>query len=207
MSFGVGTHGKLLDISRPLFEKYAERHGYDLLIPDNILDDRPPSWQKVRVLKYYLHDYDMLLWIDCDVVIADGSKDIADEFEPGFMQAVVRHYTQDGEVPNFGVWILRNTKKTFDWLDLLWKQEHHIFSGWWEQSAALELMGYAQHRRPCALREPSGWYHVTQFLPLEWNSHPWCKAENPRFDHVTMYPLREISMQEKASKAKWHEQP
>ena len=81
-SIGSGPHEPLLEISRPTFAAYAERHGYELITSTEADPRRPPAWAKVPMLREALAAYDLVLWIDADAVIVDGTRDIADELAP-----------------------------------------------------------------------------------------------------------------------------
>jgi hypothetical protein len=62
--------------SRPTWEKYAERHGYDLVVIDRPIDTSPRAagrsvaWQKLLVTgDRRLTPYDVVVWLDADILI------------------------------------------------------------------------------------------------------------------------------------------
>lgn len=62
--------------SRPNWRRYAERHRYELLVLDQPLDQSPRAtarsiaWQKLLIASHpQARRYDVLVWIDADVVI------------------------------------------------------------------------------------------------------------------------------------------
>jgi hypothetical protein len=61
--------------ARPSWERYAERHGYELIalhepIDSSPLGQRPMSWQKLLVLGHPLIvNFERVLWLDCDLII------------------------------------------------------------------------------------------------------------------------------------------
>lgn len=58
----------------PLFQRYAEKHGYDLKLFSESLDkERHPSWSKIPALKLALQEnkYDYVVWMDDDIVITN----------------------------------------------------------------------------------------------------------------------------------------
>lgn len=184
VTFAVGDHERLLELALPRFEDYADRHGYDVIVPDPVDCNRPPSWWKVPVLHEVLAEYGEALWIDCDVAIVRGDEDIATEIPDDAWQALVAHLTPDGEVPNLGVWFLRRDMRPV--LDHLWKQTQYVQHPWWEQAAMLDELGYQHHDRPCRLVETTGLYDRTTWLDLSWNSHEQNdRHPNPRFAHIT----------------------
>ena len=58
------------------WQKYAEKHGYDLIIIDSPLDDSPraqkrsPAWQKCLILSQdFSNKYERIVWVDSDILI------------------------------------------------------------------------------------------------------------------------------------------
>ena len=193
-------HLQLLDISLPSMEAFADRHGYDVVIPE-IDSTRPASWCKVPALHAALEDYDEALWVDADVVITDPTADM--HVPDGCWQALVEHHTGDGDVPNCGVWFVRKPMAPI--LEAMWGMTQHLNHGWWEQAAMLELLGYEDMRSrgiPTHLVQPSELYRRTFWLDNGWNVHPWDdRADRPRFMHASMHADRESVMREWADLA------
>lgn len=193
VTFGTGKSAELLKIARPSFQRFADAHGYDLRVYE---PDRDPFWPfpwlKVACLQDALETYDEALWIDSDVVIVDDSEDLP--VDDDSWQALAIHRTQDGEVPNTGVWLCRQPMRGV--LADLWQLRSFRNHPWWEQGAVMEFLGYDSWARPTGLREATELYERTTFLSTEWNSHPWDEAENPRFRHATMHEDRAEVMKE-----------
>jgi hypothetical protein len=184
VTFAVGDHERLLQLSLPRMAEYADRHGYELRADPPRPLYRPPSWLKVAALLAALDEHEEALWLDADIVIVDGSLDVADEAPAGCWQALVRHHTADGEVPNAGVWLVRQAMRTT--LERLWSMDHYLDHPWWEQAALLDLLGYQHRVRPARLADPTGLYRRTHWLGLEWNSHEQSdRHPTPRFAHAT----------------------
>jgi hypothetical protein len=199
-TFGTGRHADLLKIALPSFCAYADRHGYDLYVADRIGTARPPSWYKVEMLHNILSKgYQAALWIDADVVIVDGRDDwpIGDQC----WQSLVKHHTGDGEVPNHGIWYVK--REMIPWLEKIWELDKFRYHGWWEQAAAMELLGYQPDARPCHRVIASELYDHTSFLDPGWNVHVWDshKTDHPRFQHATMQPNPEFIMRQWAQEA------
>jgi hypothetical protein len=63
--------------ARPSWERYAKRHGYELIalhepIDTSPLGQRPMSWQKLLILGHpSVANFERVLWLDCDVIIND----------------------------------------------------------------------------------------------------------------------------------------
>lgn len=203
VTFALGDHRRLLELSLPRFAEYADRHGYELAAYPPRLLMRPPSWLKVAALLDALNHHEEALWIDCDVVIVDGEKDIADEVPDDARQALVRHHTPDGEVPNCGVWFVREPMRPT--LIRLWQLDRYLDHPWWEQAAMLDLLGYRHRQRPVELVAPTELYERTHWLDLSWNSHEQSdRHPRPRFAHATCGSVewREGVMREHLARAR-----
>jgi hypothetical protein len=172
----------------PLMAAYASRHGHDFRTV-TLDGERPASWNKLPALHAALGTYDVVCWLDVDVVIAWPGGDIIDELQPDTCQAVVEHLTECGRVPNCGVWIVtRDMQPTLEqaWIDGSMFPDHP----WWEQAAIMRLMGYVVEPGPHGkLDSPTTLYEQTTFLPPVWNHHPGDinKPDRPYFVHVTQY--------------------
>jgi hypothetical protein len=61
-TMGFGKHAELLDVSRPSFEEYAARHGYELRIPgtDPAPERKHKQWAKVAYINQLLPRCDFL---------------------------------------------------------------------------------------------------------------------------------------------------
>lgn len=185
-------HQQLLEISEPSMRRYAGRHGYDFLAAD-LECDRPGSWHKIPILKAALKEYDEVLWVDADIVIVDPSKPVP--CPDDCWQALVRHQTGDGDVPNCGMWLVR--KPMVEFLDMVWANTARLNSGWWEQAALMDLMGYQHDHRPAYVSNPTLLYERTHFLSNEWNFHKWDTPAptHVRFAHGTMFEDRAGTME------------
>lgn len=196
VTLAIGAHVELLNIAMPTFERFADRHGYDIVVAE--LDSpRPASWHKIPALLAALDDYEEALWIDADVVIVDDTEDLN---VPKFKwQALVAHHTGDGEVPNCGVWLVRQPMRP--WLERIWKMTGYLNHPWWEQAAVCELLGY--RGSPLQLMDPGELVARTAFLGKEWNPHKNDSEEidHPRFRHATMHPDRASVMRQWADEA------
>ena len=214
-TIGAGPHEALLEISRPTFETYARRHGYELITSTRSDPRRPPAWSKVPMLREALESFELVLWIDADAVIVDGSEDIAASFEAERSLALVRHGEQ--QVPNTGVMLLRADDRARELLERTWEAKRFVNHPWWENAALLDALGYdlpdaldsglrarlarAVGRRPRPVRKarPSPFDGAVQFLPLEWNSVYLDRAEAPRIVHCVGVPVEQRSRDMRAA--------
>jgi hypothetical protein len=71
---------------RTSWQQYAQRHGYDLIVITEPLDQsersqaRSPSWQKCLILSHPdVKNYDRAVWIDSDILINPNSPDICQD--------------------------------------------------------------------------------------------------------------------------------
>lgn len=171
-TIGSGPMEPVLDQALPTFADFARRHSYDVVSwrTDEHARGRPPSWGKVRLLRGLLDRYDIVLWIDADAIILDGSTDPADLLGPDHYQALVCLHQLGQEFPTCGVWLLRSTAKAKAFLDAVWAKEEYIHDRYWEQAAALDLLGYSI--RPANLIAPTEWTDGTLLLDESWNCMP-----------------------------------
>jgi len=212
-SLGLGPHAELLAVSRPTFAAYAARHGYELVIPKRLEVERPPAWAKVKLLRRLLDDYDVLVWLDADAVIVEGSADIAQALGADREIGLVGHRRDDQLVPNSGVMVLRAGAVARALLEQMWSARHLIDHPWWENAALCEALGYSlpgsladgvrgrfyrvlwrlsgRELRPFRQARESPFMARTQFLSNEWNSIHGDPAEHPRIVHFLGSPLQE----------------
>lgn len=176
----------------PLMERYARRHGMDFdCVNLGFVGVAPPSWMKLPHLGSALADgYDKVLWVDADIVIVKSADNILDEVPDDAWQALVRHKTECGAVPNCGLWVvtqpMRQVFKTA-WDEYLDEYRNH---SWWEQAAILRLMGYEVTPKPEANPgEPTPLAEHTHYLHSRWNHHPRDedRVDEPAFLHATQY--------------------
>jgi hypothetical protein len=196
-SIGAGPHEALLAVSEPTFRAYAERHGYELITSTAAHPERPPAWAKVPLIRDTLASYDLVVWIDADAVIVDGSEDIVAALEPDAQLALVRHRREGVLIPNTGVMVWRSGDLSRGLLERVWASTRFIDHPWWENAALLDALGYdfprfnrldrVLRRRFRAAPHVPG----VQFLPGEWNWSYLDRSENPRIVHCLGVPLEQ----------------
>jgi hypothetical protein len=188
-SLAVGPQARLLRLARRSFTRYAARHGYDLDLRGELLtDERPAPWSKVLLLQELLRSHELVLWIDADAVIVDGSRDIADDLAPDDFMGLVEHAYDDVAMPNTGVVLLRRGETAERFLDAVWESTDLIDHMWWENAAAMRELGYdldpPRRARDTPFRE------ATTFLPKAWNSIRLDKAPHARIRHYPGYSVK-----------------
>jgi hypothetical protein len=189
-SLGTGPQSLLLRLASRSFRRYATKHGYELDLRTEVLDDgRPAPWSKVLMLRRLAATFDVLLWLDADLVIVDGSRDIAAELEDGRFLYMVEHHTKEGRMPNSGVMLLRGGAQTIEFLDAVYAQTDLLYHRWWENAAICRLLGYRLD--PVELEEPTPLLRDhTRFISPRWNSIPDAPTAEPRIRHYPGYSLK-----------------
>ncbi|HEV2974903.1 MAG TPA: hypothetical protein VGX69_07870 [Solirubrobacteraceae bacterium] len=190
VSLGTGPQARLLALASRSFRRYAARHGYKLELYTETLDPtRPAPWSKVVLLRELARQYDLLLWLDADLVIVEGSTDIAEELEDGRFLYLVEHHTKEGRMPNSGVMLLRGGEPTIAFLADVYAQEDLVAHRWWENAAICRLLGYELDPigpgTPTPLLRES-----TKLISPRWNSIPDAPAPHPHIRHYPGYSLK-----------------
>ncbi len=184
-TLGVGPHTELLDIVRPSLERYAVRHGYDLVTRTDVdgIGTRPPAWGKVALVRGLLERYDVVVWIDVDAVIVDPTDDIAAVRWPRPIHLV--HHVIDGVViPNAGVFVMRRCRSSLRLLERIWHDERWIDHRWWENAALIAAVGGDGDVGLTTRRSRLRARGVFGELDHRWNSIPPCPAPQPAIVHL-----------------------
>jgi hypothetical protein len=190
VSLGCGPQSRLLGLAARSFRPYAACHGYALELRTEVLDrSRPAPWSKVVLLRELAASYDLLLWLDADLVIVDRTLDIACELEDGRFLYLAEHATAEGRMPNSGVMLLRGGAPTIDFLDEVYAQEDLVEHRWWENAAICRLLGYELD--PVGPVSPTPLLSErTKLISTRWNSIPDAPASKPRIRHYPGYSLK-----------------
>lgn len=204
VTFAVGDYTQFLDIARPSFAAYAERHGYDYVESNClVVAERPPSWSKLPVLLKALETHDAALWIDCDAVIVDGTEDIAACVPDAAWQGMAIHHTHSGqnlgESPSCGTWFVR--RPMIPVLQQAWAMTEYVDHLWWEQAAMHELLGFYRNGEavyPVRRGAETELRRNTYFLEDDWSCTDFMdRKARPRIMHVpgnTMFQMRLAGM-------------
>jgi hypothetical protein len=186
-----GRHAELFDVTGPALKRYADAHGYELVVAhDRVTRGRPAPWDKVVVLHSLVARHDLVVWIDADALVLAGAPDIAAALTPGRFLHLVEHRTASGRVPNTGVVVLRGGRRSRRFLEHVWSQRRFVHDRWWENAAVNHVLGYRHVRgvRPIA---PSRWRRRVGFLDHAWNSIRDDPARVPHIVHFPGIPLDE----------------
>lgn len=189
VSIGSGAQRKLLALSRRTFEPYAERHGYELVMRTDPIDaTRPPAWSKIRLLRELAIDYDVLVWLDCDLMIVDSRADIAAELGDDHLLCLVEHDFGNHAMPNSGVMVLRGGDRAAAFLDDVWALEQYTDHLWWENAAICHLLGYDLDP-PRPVRQTS-LLRATKLLSPRWNAIRDAPVRRARIRHYPGYSVK-----------------
>lgn len=140
---------KIRALVTPGFERYAQMHGYDYKFDGTVSSpSRPPAWQKVKLISAALEDYDEVLWLDADLVVTNFRDDIRNELHQDSDLGLVFHEIDGQQLPNTGVMLIRSNERTVDFFAKLWAQEDLVHHPWWENAAAIRLLGLSHSSIP-----------------------------------------------------------
>lgn len=189
-SLGTGPQSRLLALASRSFRRFAARHDYSLELATETLDAmRPPPWSKIVLLRRLAAEFDLVLWLDADLVIVDTTVDITEDLREDRFLYLVEHETKEGRMPNSGVMLLRGGERTIDFLDSVYAQEDLIEHRWWENAAICRLLGYELD--PIGPGAPTELLSKhTRFISPRWNSIPDAPAPRPRIRHYPGYSLK-----------------
>lgn len=189
VSIGTGPQRKLLSLSRRTFAPYAERHGYELVLrTDRVDTTRPPAWSKIKLLRELALDYDVLVWLDCDLMIVDSRADIAAELDREHLLCLVEHDLGEHRMPNSGVMVLRGGEQAAAFLDDVWAQEQYAEHRWWENAAICHLLGYELDPPRAVRHTPLS--RSTKLLSPRWNAIRNAPVRRARIRHYPGYSLK-----------------
>lgn len=155
-------------ITWPRMFEYAKRHNAAFIPAMLHPRGRPASWSKLWCIASAFVDFDEVLWLDADVLIADYSESIFDDFLPESDTAMVR--CQKPVHFNAGVWLLRRTMIPV-LVDAAMLDEY-VHHPWWEQAAIHACL------------EAYGDEIKAQEIDSRWNAYPGEMPQGPRFLHA-----------------------
>lgn len=100
---------------------------------------RPESWYKLMVVNEKIDEYEIVFWIDCDVILFNSTLNYFDYLaklfvkkQKNFMLAV-----DDGGNMNMGVCVFGHNSRRM--IDKMWNQREFIHHPWWENASFIHL--------------------------------------------------------------------
>ncbi len=181
----VGPHRELWSITRPTFERYAIRHGYDLVCVANEqhAEGRPPAWTKLVLVDELLERYETVVWVDADAVFVDFDDDIIGHLDRRHAVHLVWHEFDDVVIPNSGVFVAQRSASTTRLLRRVWSRVEFTHHRWWENAALIaEIGGDGNLGLVDARQRQIARGHIGR-LDHRWNSIPSCPAPSAAIVH------------------------
>lgn len=125
-------------------DRFAGRHGWEVNICPPVDDDRPASWSRVTYLRRWLHDFDLLFYLDADALLLDTAPDPTDLFQRSTaFQALA---AEDLSVCT-GVWLVRGgDPRAASFLAAVDAQRDLYDDRIHEQAAVRRLLGYSDRQ-------------------------------------------------------------
>lgn len=173
-------YDKVANFTSPRKRDYCNRHGYDLIYHKFEHITRFPTWGKVLGVQKYLDDYDLICFLDTDVLIMNPNIKIEDQVDSDhniFIGFMPDFHTGKKTHLSTSAWIIRNTS---------WS---HIFlKTWWGTTEYLDTRYPKDNEYTLATRGYGGKYHEqsafsylydtnkdcqrnTKLMPFSWFNH------------------------------------
>lgn len=128
------------NVVMPRWRNYCKKQGYTFIEKVNCGSGRHPVWDKVYFTHQILPNYDYVLYLDADTLLTNPDIKIED--------FIALHPDKDLLISddchglNVGVFIIKNTKWSLDYLEQVWNIERWINGILGEQIAMREILGY-----------------------------------------------------------------
>lgn len=117
------------DITRPRKTKYCKKHKYDLIYDVFEKIDRFPTWAKVLGAQKFLPQYDLLCFLDTDVLIMNYEIKIEDQIDDQhniFIGLMPDFHTGEPTHLSTSAWIIKNTEWSIDFLKKWWNTTEYL---------------------------------------------------------------------------------
>lgn len=179
----------LHELALPTFRRFGDAWGYDVQVHDLGSDGtgattpaQRAKWAKVSLLQQALREYELVLWLDADVLVVRTDEDIADHLHEDHFQALaLEHVPAEHRVnPNTGVWLMRSCPEAFAFLDAVTEAGPQP-GPWADQGAVLAALGWhrGDERYHWARPGPgTAALTSTSWLPPGWNQ-PYVEERTP----------------------------
>lgn len=116
----------VLSLTRSNKVNYAEKHGYTYEDASWIVsDERPASWSKILAVKHFLKDVDWVMWLDADTIVTNSGIRL-ESLLPRSAGGPDFVITVDGGGYNAGIWLLRRSKWSEQFLDRWWGMKDYV---------------------------------------------------------------------------------
>ncbi len=105
LAVGPGFAARWHSVCEPLWRRYCDRHGYDLICIEEPLDhsararSRSPAWQKCLILgQPFARRYEQVVWVDADVLPGPEAPSVAEGVPRELVGAVDEYSTPSREL-------------------------------------------------------------------------------------------------------------
>jgi Nucleotide-diphospho-sugar transferase len=172
---------------------YAARWGHAVHVNPDVAIDRPPAWHRVKLIpELFDQGYEFVLWLDADATFVRFDADILAEVRQGKDLYLVEHDHPNfpsSRVPNTGVMLVRNTQWSRDLFARLWSMTQYENHNWWENAAAIHLLGYRNLLGEGPYAPDQAIVTRVRFLDEAWNHVPTMStSERPIIRHHAGFP-------------------
>jgi hypothetical protein len=120
---------------------YCRKNNYTFILGGEEIYDkiRPIAWSKIKLIEKYINDYDYIFCSDADVVIMNDNIKLEELISKYMTNSIKLLVTKDWQNINTGNIIVKNCCEIKKLLVDIYKQTQFINTGWWEQSAFINL--------------------------------------------------------------------
>eukprot|EP00208_Stichococcus_sp_RCC1054_P004603 CAMPEP_0206136108 /NCGR_PEP_ID=MMETSP1473-20131121/1342_1 /ASSEMBLY_ACC=CAM_ASM_001109 /TAXON_ID=1461547 /ORGANISM="Stichococcus sp, Strain RCC1054" /LENGTH=303 /DNA_ID=CAMNT_0053528387 /DNA_START=420 /DNA_END=1331 /DNA_ORIENTATION=+ len=116
----------VLGLTRDNKVHYAEMHGYTYEDASALVsDERPASWSKILAVQHYLKDADWVMWLDADTIVTNPEIRL-ESLLPRSSSGPDFIITVDGGGYNAGIWLLRRSQWSQDFLQRWWDMKAYV---------------------------------------------------------------------------------
>lgn len=148
-------HEEMATLTMPTFERYAERHNYDIWVGRP--GDAPSiKWAKPYLLREAINESDFAFWVDIDAAFSADAPDVTQHLvDSHAFQALTwlnyvhnglepDHMADSGFVPTLlstGIWLVQQHPFAARFFDTLFDQEDLFDSEYHEAAGVWRLLG------------------------------------------------------------------
>ena len=161
-----GEWNEVYSLAHSTFRPYAEKHGYDFLPLwyenvdaarwPGLISGRPPAWHhdanrshpywlKIPAIIETLEKYDVVVYMDSDCLILDGSLDIFSVVPKEREIALAEVNGYGGPVVSTAVSVSRGYYGLRFWEECWWSEAYKENPGWADNANVANALGYCLH--------------------------------------------------------------
>lgn len=180
------------DLTAPVAEAYALRHGYAFERVTKYEPGTHPSWQKLRLIKERLSLFDRIFWLDADTVVTDPLKSLRGFNHPGLTVSTDWTWPMpEDEIKHFslGNFVFNQCPDSFEIIEAAIARSEWANVGLWEQQAIQEEYRANPDIRKHVLVLPRRALNAVVETPTTAGPEPW--QEGDFLAHLTNLPNEE----------------